>query len=115
MRSGTNRASGFHVKERQSEPVGTEESVLHTYVLLLRRLNEYGTRTVSEEHTGGAVAIVDERRHLVRSDNNHFPVASALNHRCRLVESVKESAARSLEVERECVLQSKLTQNDRCR
>ena len=112
MGCGADRTASLHVKERQADAIGTQIRILHAHILLFRCFHKHCTGSVAEEHAGGAILIVDERRHLVGTDDDNLLVASALNHRSGHIKRIKESAACCLKVESKGILQTKLAKND---
>ena len=75
VRWRANRTTRFHVQERQTFTIGSQNSIHNTYVFRCRFKHE-GSSTVTKDRTSSAVCIINHRRHLVSSHNDNLLISS---------------------------------------
>ena len=90
-------AAGFLVQMRHAGAVGADQRV--DDAVLFARLDEDRAGGVAEQHAGGAVGVVDDRRHLVGADHHDLAEFSGLDELRRDGERIDEAGARRLHVE----------------
>ena len=97
---------------RQAYAVCAQERVLETYSLLCCSLKHDGCCTIAEEDTCLAVLVVDDRRHLLGSDDHDTLIASALYECACHIHGIEESAACAGDIESMGICKSELTYHD---
>ena len=60
---GNLTAASLLVKERHAAAIGPDQRIDHA-VSVARGLDQHRAGTVAEQDTGGAIGVVDDRRHL---------------------------------------------------
>ena len=111
IRGRASRTAGLHTEEGHALTVGAEVAVFPTEVFG-GGLNEHGTGAVTEDGAGGAIGVIDDARHLVGADYDHFLVATALNHGRSHVHGEEETAACGLKVDAEGIFHAQTAYND---
>ena len=72
------RTARLHVELQLARAVGAEDRVDQTQPLGVG-LQQHGRSTVAEERAGGAVGVVDDRRHLVGTHDDHLLARARLD------------------------------------
>ena len=74
---GVQAASAGHVKELGAGTVDFMDVVDQPHGIIFRGLQNHRARAIAKDHAGGAVGVVDDRRHHVSTNHQHALV------RCR--------------------------------
>ena len=100
MRGRIGRAARLHVEVLAAAAVRVQDSVLYA-VAFGRRLQQHGCRAVPEDRAGVAVFVVDDRRHFVGADHDHFFMRTGFDVFGSRVQCKQEAAAGCGQVEPE--------------
>src|ERR1700691_536955 len=69
MRGGIEAASAGHLQEASAGAVDFVDEIDQSYGIVFGGFEDYGARSVAEDHAGCTVGVIDDRRHYVGADD----------------------------------------------
>ena len=73
---GMEASAAGHVERTTAGTIHFMNEIDHALGVVLGRLQDHRARAVAKYHAGGAIGVVDDRRHYVRSNHHDFFVGS---------------------------------------
>src|SRR6185312_17139881 len=86
-------AAARHVERTSSRTIHFMDEIDQTHRVILGGLEYHGAGSVAEDHAGGAVGVIDDRGHHVRSDHHDFLVGTGGNKLSAGLQGVHEGGA----------------------
>ena len=76
---GMKASAARHVERATARAIHLVDEIDQAFGIIFRGLQDDGAGSIAEDHAGGAVGVVDDRRHHVGSDHHDFLVHAGGN------------------------------------
>ena len=97
-----------HVKRARARAIHFVQKVNESEGIVFRWFEQDRARSIAEDDAGGAVGVVDDRRHHVRADHQHFLMRSAGDKLRSCLQRVDKRRTSSRNIESPDVLRAEL-------
>ena len=75
------------------------KSIIRDRICILRRFQQRRSCSIAENHASGAIGVIDDRRHHIRSNHQHPSVNPGANELCAYLHRIKKGRTGSGEIE----------------